>query len=207
MNSLSPVQRRIHQAAFRLFADRGTEQVNILELAQEAGVARGTVYSNIKNMESLFKTIASYLAKEMHERVKSSVDEIPDPAERLANGIRFFIRRAHEEPQWGVFMHRFAMSNSSLREMFISQATLDLLAGLSHGRYSFRQEQLLSVLTLISSSVLGSIFLVIEGRRTWRDAGSDTAEFVLRALGVGSEQAKILATRDLPPLPSPAESY
>jgi hypothetical protein len=60
---------------------------------------------------------------------------------------------------------------------------------------------LLSVLTLISSSVLGSIFLVLEGHRTWRESGSDTAELVLRALGVPLEEAKALATVELPVLP------
>ncbi|WP_223447940.1 TetR/AcrR family transcriptional regulator [Pseudomonas sp. BF-R-19] len=201
MESLNPTQRRIHQAAFRLFAERGTSQVNILDLAQEAGVARGTVYSNIDSMESLFEAVASHLAKEMHERVNKSFNSLSDPAQRLANGIRFFIRRAHEDSQWGAFIHKFAMSNSSLREMFSSQATTDLLSGLSNGRYQFAQEQLLSVLTLISSSVLGSIFLVLEGHRTWRESGSDTAELVLRALGVPLEEARALATKELPVLP------
>jgi hypothetical protein len=94
------------------------------------------------------------------------------------------------------------MSNSSLREMFSSQATTDLLSGLSSGRYTFEKGQLLSVLTLISSSVLGSIFLVLEGHRTWRESGSDTAELVLRALGVSPEEARALATTELPALPS-----
>ncbi|VVN33440.1 hypothetical protein PS662_05011 [Pseudomonas fluorescens] len=201
MESLNPTQRRIHQAAFRLFAERGTSQVNILDLAQAAGVARGTVYSNIESIENLFEAVASHLAKEMHERVSKSFDSVSDPAQRLANGIRLFIRRAHEESQWGAFIHKFAMSNSALREMFSSQATTDLLQGLSSGRYSFQQAQLLPVLTMISSSVLGSIFLVLEGHRTWRESGSDTAELVLRALGVPPDEARALATSELPTLP------
>mgnify|MGYP001627499917 CR=1 FL=1 len=202
MESLNPTQRRIHQAAFRLFAEKGTSQVNILDLAQEAGVARGTIYSNIESMEGLFEAVASHLAREMHERVKKSFDSLEDPAQRLANGIRLFIRRAHEDSQWGAFIHKFAMSNSSLQEMFTSQAATDLLNGLASGRYKFQQTQLLSVMTLISSSVLGSIFLVLEGHRTWRESGSDTAELVLRALGVPQEEARALATNELPALPT-----
>ncbi|OWJ98608.1 TetR family transcriptional regulator [Pseudomonas sp. A46] len=201
MEALNPTQRRIHQAAFRLFATKGTSQVNILDLAQEAGVARGTIYSNVESMESLFEAVASHLAGEMHERVKKSFSTLSDPAQRLAHGIRLFIRRAHEDSQWGAFIHKFAMSNSALREMFTSQATTDLLSGLASGRYRFQQEQLLSVITLISSSVLGSIFLVLEGHKTWREAGTDTAEFVLRALGVPPEEARALATMELPALP------
>lgn len=202
MESLNPVQRRIHQAALRLFAERGAIDLSISDLALEAGVARGTIYNNVPSMEQLFEAVAAHLAAEMHERVRRSFETLVDPAHRLANGIRFFIRRAHEEPQWGTFIHRFAMSNASLREMFTSQATKDLLDGLASGRYSFRQDQLLSVITLISSTALGAMFLVLEGHKTWRDAGTDTAEFVLRALGVPADEAGRLATEKLPALPT-----
>jgi AcrR family transcriptional regulator len=85
METLNPTQRRIHQAAFRLFAEKGTSQVNILDLAQEAGVARGTVYSNIESMEGLFEAVASHLAREMHERVNKSFDSLSDPAQRTVH--------------------------------------------------------------------------------------------------------------------------
>lgn len=202
MEALNPVQRRIHQAALRLFAEKGVSQVNISDLAQEAGVARGTIYNNVENMEQLFQQVASQLSKEMHLRVSKSFVEQQDPAERLANGIRFYIRRTHEEPQWGAFINRFAMSYASLREMFYSQATTDLMNGLQAGRYNFRQEQLVAVVSLLASATLGAMFLVIEGLKTWREAGSDTAELVLRSLGVSEEEARRLASAELAPLPT-----
>ncbi|WP_413795176.1 MULTISPECIES: TetR/AcrR family transcriptional regulator [unclassified Pseudomonas] len=202
MAQLNPAQRRIQQAALRLFAEKGVTQLNISDLAQEAGVARGTIYNNVETMELLFEQVASQLSMEMHERISKSFVNLEDPAERLANGIRFFIRRTHEEPQWGAFLNRFALSNASLREMFYSQATSDVLMGLHKERYRFRQEQLATVISLIASATLGSMFLVIEGIKTWRDAGSHTAELVLRALGIPEEEARQLATAELPPLPA-----
>nr|WP_218171960.1 TetR/AcrR family transcriptional regulator [Pseudomonas yamanorum] len=198
---MNPVQRRIHQAALRLFAEKGVSQVNISDLAQEAGVARGTIYNNVETMDKLFEQVASQLSADMHQRVKKSIDSVGDPAQRLANGIRLFIRRTHEEPHWGAFMSRFALSNLALREMFSSQAVPDLIHGLSLGRYQFRQEQMVTVISFIASSVLGSMFLVLEGLKTWREAGTDTAELILRALGVSIDDARVLATVELPPLP------
>nr|WP_218171797.1 TetR/AcrR family transcriptional regulator [Pseudomonas gingeri] len=198
---MNPVQRRIHQAALRLFAEKGISQVNISDLAQEAGVARGTIYNNVETMDKLFEQVASQLSADMHQRVKKSIDSLEDPAQRLANGIRLFIRRTHEEPHWGAFMSRFALSNLALREMFSSQAVPDLIHGLGIGRYHFRQEQMVTIISFIASSVLGSMFLVLEGLKTWRDAGTDTAELILRALGVSIEDARVLATVELPPLP------
>ncbi|MCY1372959.1 hypothetical protein D9M69_602010 [compost metagenome] len=74
--------------------------------------------------------------------------------------------------------------------------------GIRIGRYDIRPEQLPSAMSTISGSVLGAIFLVVEGHRTWREAGSDTAELVLRALGVPAAEARRCATSELPPLAS-----
>lgn len=202
LTQLSPAQRRIHKAAVRLFAEKGATQLNVSDLAQEAGVARGTIYNNVDTMEQLFEQVAGQLSMEMHQRVSRSFADLEDPAERLANGIRFFVRRTHEEPHWGAFLNRFALSDAALREMFYSQATADVLKGLGTGRYRFPQSHLPSVLSLIASATLGSMLLVLEGIKTWREAGSETAELVLRALGIPDEEARQLATTELPPLPA-----
>lgn len=202
MTRFNQAQRRIHKAALRLFAEKGVMQLNISDLAEEAGVARGTIYNNVETMEQLFEQVASQLSSEMHQRIAISFASVEDPAERLSKGVRQFIRRAHDEPHWGEFLNRFAMSNASMREMFYSQVTVDLLQGLKIGRYQIRQESLASVISLIAGSTLGAMFMVREGIKTWRDAGSETVELLLRALGVPAEEALKLARLDLPPLPA-----
>ncbi len=198
---MNPAQARIHRAALELFAEKGATQVTISELAQAAGIARGTIYNNLKSPEALFENLAAQLADEMHQRVVASYAGVEDPAQRLANGIRQFIRRAHEEPHWGRFISRFAFSNQSLQGLWAGPPMRDVLMGMTLQRYDFRQEQLPSVIALIAGSTLSAMFLVLEGHRTWREAGSDTAELVLRALGLAPEQARRIATAELPPLP------
>ncbi len=201
MKPINAAQARIHEAAVRLFAERGAVQVSISDLAQAAGVARGTIYNNLPQPDSLFEDVARRLGMEMHERVNLSFGAIEDPAQRLANGLRLFIRRAHDEPHWGRFILRFALTNASLQSMWNGPPTRDLLAGLESGRYAFRAEQMASVLSMVATAGLSGIFLVMEGHRTWRDAGSDAAELVLRAIGIPAEEARLLAAADLPPLP------
>ncbi|HBP4632899.1 TPA: TetR/AcrR family transcriptional regulator [Pseudomonas aeruginosa] len=202
MSRPNQAQRRIHQAALRLFAEKGVTQLTISDLAEEAGVARGTIYNNVDTMDQLFEQVASQMSAEMHQRVAMSFATLEDPAERLSRGMRYFIRRTHEEPHWGTFLTRFAMSHSAMREMLYSQVTIDLLQGLKQDRYQIRQENLPSVISLIASSTLGAMFLVLEGIKTWRDAGSETVELVLRALGIPAEEAQRLANLELPPLPA-----
>ena len=84
----------------------------------------------------------------------------------------------------------------------MGQAVKDLREGLEKGRYVFQQEQLASAVTLITGAVLGSILLVLEGRKTWRDAGSDTAQFILTAIGVPREEAQAIACMELPAIPN-----
>src|SRR5271157_3551387 len=117
MKTLPPAQARIYDAAMRIFAEHGSTHASVTELAQAAGLARGTIYNNIANLDSLFEEVATTLGDEMHGRILASFESMDDPAHRSACGIRFFVRRAHEEPHWGRFIVRFAFTTATMRSM------------------------------------------------------------------------------------------
>lgn len=188
----------------QLFVEKGVGEISVSELAQVAGVARGTVYNNLGSIDSLFADVANALSAEMNQRVVKSADPQLEPAQRLANGIRFYVRRAHEEPQWGGFIIRYASFTQSLQDLWTGPPVQDVLAGLALSRYTFDHSMLTSVMSMIGGSVMAAILLVRDGRKTWRDAGSETAELVLRALGIEPEEAHRLARAELPPL-APAD--
>lgn len=192
----SAAQQRIYQAALKLFALKGSTELNVSELAAEAGVARGTIYNHVTAIDELFKEVADVLASEMNQRILLSFRQQPDPDIKLANGIRLYVKRAHDEPYWGLFVSRFAFS-SELRRLGAGAPMKILMDGIAHGRYSMRPDQLSSSVILMGSSVVGAMYLVREGLRTWRDAGSDCAEMVLRALGLPPERARAIAQAPL----------
>ena len=195
---LTAVRRRLHRAALQLFAEKGVTHVNVSELAEVAGMARGTVYNNVSDPDTLFTQVAAQLSAEMTEQIAMSIGQIHDPAKKLANGIRYFSKRAHEDPIWGRFICRFAFSTALLKEIWTWQTVNDLIEGLETKRYDFQQEQLASVVSLIMGAALGSMLLVLDGHKTWRDAGSDAAQFALTAIGVPREEARALACVELP---------
>jgi AcrR family transcriptional regulator len=197
---MNAAQRRIHDAALKLFAQKGATEVSVSELAQAANVARGTIYNNLEEPEHLFQQVAAQLADEMDERIATSYRGIDDPAIRTAMGIRLYVRRAHEEPHWGRFLVQFAYTNDSLRKLFTGPPMRDLQLGLKQKRFTFRPEQGLAGLGLIAGVALSAILGVLEGLRTWRDAGSDAAELALRALGVPAKEAQRISVMELPPL-------
>lgn len=197
---MNAAQRRIHQAALRLFAEKGSSDVSVSELAAAAGMARGTIYNNLESPEHLFQQVAAQLADEMDERAAASYAGIEDPAVRIAIGMRLYIRRAHEEPHWGRFLLTFGYTNESLRKIWSGPPMRDVQEGLQAGRFNFRPDQGLAALGIIAGSALSAILSVVEGLRTWRDAGSDAAELTLRAFGVDAQEAREIATRELPAL-------
>lgn len=196
----SVVQCRIHEAAMRLFARVGANRVNVSDLALEAGVARGTIYNAVQNPDHLFEDVASDLAGEMQERVRASVDGLDDPAARLSCGIRLFIRRAHEEPQWGRFIVHFGFSNTSLRALLTASLTDEIAEAITRGRYAIGPDQVTSTVGVIAGATLSGMMLVQEGYKSWRDAGSEVAELILVALGVTRNEAAEIAHCDLPQL-------
>ena len=197
---MNQAQRRIHDAAIRLFADRGNDRVSVSDLATEAGVARGTIYNNIESPEHLFEQVAAQLATEMHERV-TTIEQSSDPALRLANDIRFFVRRAHEEPQWGWFVYRFGVSNESLRDLLNGTPMRALSKGIDRHRYQLREDLLPGAMAMIAGTTLTAMWMVLEGHQTWRQAGSAASELVLRSFGIPPDEAHQIAHTELPPLP------
>jgi len=198
---LKQVRRRIHAAAMKLFAERGITKVNISELATAAGMARGTIYSHVPDVERLFEVVAAGLAHEMIGRVTAGFAGVDDPAVRLSIGVRQYIRRAHEEPLWGRFMSRFGLSPTLLQALLDSDPLADLRAGVDSGRYRIGREQLPAMVGLLAGGTLAAMLPVLDGHTTWRDSGTDTVELLLLALGVDRAQARAIATMELPPLP------
>ena len=197
---LTQARRRIHAAAMKLFAESGDTKVSISELATAAGMARGTIYSHVPDVGRLFEDVAGQLAQEMTARVVAGFAGISDPAQRLAIGVRQYIRRAHGEPLWGRFMSCFGLSPAVMRSVMSSEALTDFETGVASGRYRIAPSQLSAMVALLAGGTLAAMLPVLDGHGTWREVGSDTAELLLAALGVDRDEARALARSELPPL-------
>jgi AcrR family transcriptional regulator len=197
---ITPTDQRISDAAVRLFVEKGTTQLTISELAQAANVARGTLYRNIGSVEDLFERVVAELSADMHKRVSATFVGIDDPAVRLATGVRLWIRYAHENPMMGRFAVRFGLSEESLRAWMTGPPMEDISAGVAAGRYAIGPSNVNSVASLVLGATISAMWMVLEGHQTWRDAGSSTAELLLRALGISAAEAHEISRADLPRL-------
>lgn len=197
---MNATERRIQTAAVRLFAERGTTDLSISDLASEAGVARGTLYRNIGSIGELFDQVLDNLASDLHEGNLEVMDKagITDPPRRLATGIRLLVRLAHQEPSLGRFLVRFGITNESMRAVLAGPPMQDLERGITTGRYDVELGREASVTSLLMGTTVSAIWMVLEGHQGWREAGSEAARLVLRALGVDAGEAASIAVEPLP---------
>lgn len=191
---------RIYSAAVRLFAEHGGDELTVSELADAAGIARGTIYNNIETPDNLFGDVAASLSREMLMRTEATMRDIEDPVERIATGMRLFIRRAHEERDWGRFLVRFALTHAALQNMMREPPAQDIARAIETGRFRAENSVAASLAAMLTGSTLATMSAVLRGDQPWRAAGSDAAMLFLRAGGVRSAEAEKLSRLELPPL-------
>lgn len=195
---MTATAQRIRAAAVSLFTDKGVADVTISELATKAGVARGTLYRNFASTANLFDEVVADFAEEMHQRIIGTFIGLDDAAMRLAIGIRLWVRFAHDDPMMGRFAVRFALTEQSLRAVITGPPMQDVNAGIVAGRYSVDASMAPSIASLVIGATVSAMWMVLEGHQTWREAGSSTAELVLRSLGIDAVEAQRISATELP---------
>lgn len=77
---MSKTKRSIFEAAIKVFSKNGYDGATMDDMAQEAGLAKGTLYYNFKSKEEIFK----YIIKEGMELIK---EQLQTSAEKEDNSL------------------------------------------------------------------------------------------------------------------------
>ena len=81
----------ILRAAIDVFADRGFFNAQVADVARAAGVAAGTVYLYFRGKDDLLVSIFERTMREALSRVRTSIADTTDPAERLRRFARLHL--------------------------------------------------------------------------------------------------------------------
>lgn len=88
----------IFQAAVEVFAESGFDQAKMDDIAQMAGVAKGTIYYHFKSKEELFAGLINEGIEKLIEYARRYIESDEDPVHKLQNIIKahvhFFIHHA-----------------------------------------------------------------------------------------------------------------
>ncbi|ADC72413.1 transcriptional regulator, TetR family [Thioalkalivibrio sp. K90mix] len=86
-------------AAVMVFAERGYRSADVQEVADRAGVGKGTVYRYFSGKEDLFCAALTQQVDALEARMCEGRDRHSDPLERLRSGIRAAFAFFDEHPE------------------------------------------------------------------------------------------------------------
>lgn len=191
-------RKQLLKAALRIYARKGAGELALNELAEEAGVSNGTVYNYFRSREDVVSAVGIALAEQLSEQVTAISQGLDSGAERLAVGVRTFVRQAIDDPQWASALVSVVNYAEGMRSVLADNVRGDLQAGLRQGDFCYADESM--ALMLVVSASTGAMTALVEGRQV-PEHDAVIAEMILLALGVPRAEAHRLATR---PLPVPA---
>ena len=84
-------KQRILEAAIRVFAKFGVPNTRMSNIAQAAGIGKGTIYEYFRSKEDLFIAAFNAFVKQSNMRIEKQVHKIHDPEEKLRAYFRGWI--------------------------------------------------------------------------------------------------------------------
>ena len=140
-------RKEMFTAALDLFSKKGFHNVSMLEIAQQADFAVGTVYKFFKNKEDLYKSMLVTKAQEFHQTLKDALDSKGDPLTVLTNYVA---------AKGAVF----AENVESVRLYFAETqgASYNLMAGLDRDIQSLYKEVLKKLTSLFRTGIREKVF-------------------------------------------------
>lgn len=178
-------RKAILQAAVRLFGARGYEQTSITDLAREAGIGKGTVYSYFRNKSEIFLAFC----EEQLETVAATIrrTDVPELTllDRLVAVYREEVRFILANPEFGRILMRETFFPKELnREASrkIDGRYIDLLLPLFRQAQARGEMRTDLELTLVLGHVYGLYAVVVSAWFSQRLHAEDDVVMALHGL-------------------------
>ncbi|MEG1584717.1 MAG: TetR/AcrR family transcriptional regulator [Anaerovorax sp.] len=89
-------RKKILDAAFKLFSEKGYDNTKIIDISAEAGIGKGTVYEYFKSKDSLFFQVFKDKIFSSYADISSIIEKEPTCKEKLKAAIVFELESAHQ---------------------------------------------------------------------------------------------------------------
>jgi AcrR family transcriptional regulator len=106
------VRRRILDAAKDIFFRDGFMASNLDEIAERAGVAKGTLYRYFDSKAQIYLAVLSHKGKLFEAKLQNALNPDADPIEALRQASRFYLRHYVENPDY--FQIFWAIENQAV---------------------------------------------------------------------------------------------
>ena len=106
------VRRRILESAKEIFFRDGFMDANLDEIAELAGVAKGTLYRYFDNKAQIYLAVLSRKARRFEKKLQGALDPNAEPIEALVRVSRFYFQHYVENPDY--FQIFWAIENQAV---------------------------------------------------------------------------------------------
>jgi AcrR family transcriptional regulator len=106
------VRRRILEASKEIFFRDGFMNANLEEIAELAGVAKGTLYLYFDNKAQIYLAVLSRKARRFEKKLQDSLDPKATPVDALVRVSRFYFHHYVENPDY--FQIFWAIENQAV---------------------------------------------------------------------------------------------
>lgn len=83
IDALPEKAKDILEAAIPVFAEKGYHDTTVEDIAQKAGVAKGTVYLYFANKEDLFIHLVLFVSHKINEAIRKKITKVEDTLQKL----------------------------------------------------------------------------------------------------------------------------
>jgi len=173
-------RQQLVAAALRIYARKGSAQLTLNELAEDAGVASGTVYNYFRTREEVLEEVSLALAEQYGHAIVARSTGLSRGVERIAVGVRMFALQALRDPEWASAVASVVSQADSARSALAEYIREDLRLGLRQGDLRYADEEI--ALRVLVYGTIASMVAVVEGRAS-PDHDCIIAEMLLLALG------------------------
>jgi AcrR family transcriptional regulator len=191
---------KIIAAAFEIFGEENGLYARIEDVAEKAGITRTTFYSHFSGMEELRDALSYEVTHDFLVQVTLTAQSLPDPRDRTAIAIRYYLQRARSNSRWAWSMLNMSANGMIFGAETYRQAELTVVEGMEAGVFPIPSSALGR--DLIMGSSLAAIGAMLREDLP-EDYPEEVAGFVLLGLGVPREFASAAAHAPLPPLLTP----
>ncbi len=189
------MRMRLVESALEVFDEKGIEATVIDDVISAAGVARGTFYNYFQTIDELLAALSMELGNDVMRSVERAVEDYPDPALRLASGLRLYLHTVLLYPSVSGFFWRAGLNAVGPSHLAFEYLPRHVQDGIDAGALKVG-----AVATAID--IIAGITLTTIRAASTREVAPDYPEqmvgHILLALGVTRATVARLLARDLP---------
>lgn len=188
------MRARLLDAALRVASVQGPARTSIDEVIEAADVSRGTFYKYFDSAERLIAALADEISSDLVRMVDPMMEAYPDPAVRVAVGMRIALSLVVQHRQLGGVLVQIGWPAVEEAHLYFEVVERDLRAGMQSGRFTKMPADV--AMNLVAGSTVGGMNTML--RHGNPSYPAQAALTTLRALGISDEEGKKIVRLPLP---------